>query len=122
MKFLALAIDTKEDFGAIIEFAGCGKHIVPIPAKPLIWVLRTLEQLHLSPLYKWVYETAPEDSFVSIDKAEQLLGYKPKYSNKDALLRNYQWYLEHYEEYNETGISHRAPWKQGILALVRVFF
>ena len=112
----------KEDFGSVLEFAGFGKHIVPVPAKPLIWVLRTLELLRLSPLYKWVYETAPEDSFVSIEKAERILGLQPKYSNKEALLRNYKWYLEHYKEYNSAGISHRVPWKQGILAIIRLFF
>ena len=51
------------------------------PARaPVIWTLRFLEALHLSPLYKWVYETAATDSFVSIEKAERVLGYKPKYS------------------------------------------
>jgi len=27
-------------------------------------------------------------------EAERVLGYKPKYSNKDALIRNYQWYVD----------------------------
>jgi len=112
-----------EDFGSVIKFAGTGKRIVPTPAKPLILVLRFLEFLHLSPLYKWVYETAPEDSFVSVEKAEKKLGFIPKYSNKDALLRNYKWYLKHYKEFEKsTGISHRAPWKQGILKFISWFF
>jgi nucleoside-diphosphate-sugar epimerase len=112
----------KEDFGSVLEYAGYGKRIIPVPARPLIWVLRLLEAVHLSPLYKWVYETAPRDSFVSIEKAERVLGFRPQYSNKQALIRNYQWYLDHYREYDKAGISHRAPWKQGILALVRLFF
>jgi len=112
----------KEDFGSVLEFAGYGKHIVTVPAKPLILLLRLLELFHLSPLYKWVYETAPEDSFVSIEKAERLIGFAPRYSNKQALVRTYEWYLDHYEEYNATGKSHRVPWKQGILKLVRLFF
>ncbi len=112
-----------EDFGAIMEYQKTNKHIIPLPAKPIIAVLRLLEILHLSPLYKWVYETAPEDSFVSIDKAEKQLGYKPKYSNKQALIRNYKWYLQHYEEFkHQTGVSHRLPWKQGILKAVSWFF
>jgi hypothetical protein len=74
-------------------------------------------------LYKWVYETASKDSFVSIEKAERVLGFKPKYSNKDALIRNYQWYLDHLDEFkDQTGISHRVPWKQGILKLAKIFF
>lgn len=113
----------KEDFGAVLEHAGHGKRIIGTPAMPLIWVLRVLEFFRLSPLYKWVYETAPHDSFVSIDKAKKKLGYAPKYSNKDALIRNYEWYMAHYQEYeNKSGVTHRVPWKQGILAFVRWFF
>jgi len=85
--------------------------------------LRFLEMLHLSPLYKWVYETACEDSFVSIEKAERVLGYAPKYSNKDALVRNYRWYVANLASFkNASGVSHRVPWKQGILRFVKVFF
>ena len=62
-------------------------------------VLRFLESLKSSPLYKWIYETAAEDSFVSIGKAEAQVGWKPKYSNKDALIRNFHWYLKSYKEF-----------------------
>jgi nucleoside-diphosphate-sugar epimerase len=112
-----------EDYQAVLDYAGHGKKIKPFPAAPMIWTLRMLEALNLSPLYKWVYETAATDSFVSIEKAERVLGFNPKYSNKDALIRNYKWYLEHEHEFKDmSGISHRVPWKQGILKLVKAFF
>ena len=79
--------------------------------------------MKLSPLYKWVYETACEDSFVSIEKAEKALGFNPKYSNKAALLRNYAWYLANAESFrDQSGVSHRVPWKQGILGLLKLVF
>lgn len=113
----------KEDYQAVLDYAGFGKKIVSFPAKPLIWSLRILEFLHLSPLYKWVYETASKDSFVSIKKAEERLGYKPKYSNKEALIRNYKWYIQNLETFSESsGVSHRVPWKQGILKFFKLFF
>jgi nucleoside-diphosphate-sugar epimerase len=113
----------REDYQAVLDRAGFGKKIVGFPAAPMIWTLRFLELLKLSPLYKWVYETAATDSFVSIEKAERLLGFKPKYSNKDALIRNYEWYIEHLDQFqNASGISHRVPWKQGILKLAKFFF
>ena len=60
---------------------------------------------------------------VGIEKAERVLGYKPRYSNKDALVRNYRWYVEHLDQFqNASGVSHRVPWKQGILRLAKVFF
>ncbi len=113
----------REDYQAVLDFAGFGKKIKGLPEKPIIFTLRVLEAMKLSPLYKWVYETASKDSFVSIDKAENILGFNPKYSNKDALIRNYQWYLDHLEEFQDkSGVSHRVPWKQGILKIAKIFF
>lgn len=113
----------KEDYQAVLDAADHGKRIIGFPAGPLILALRLLELLHLSPLYKWVYETASKDSFVSIQKAEQVLGFTPKYSNKEALLRNYRWYLDNLASFQHaSGISHRVPWKQGVLGVVKVFF
>jgi nucleoside-diphosphate-sugar epimerase len=113
----------REDYQAVLDAAGFGKKIIPLPAAPVIWALRILEALHLSPLYKWVYETAATDSFVSIEKAEQVLGFTPKYSNKEALVRNYRWYIEHLNEFEgASGVSHRVPWKQGVLRLAKILF
>jgi nucleoside-diphosphate-sugar epimerase len=114
----------REDYQAVLDYAGFGKQIRPLPiVTPIVLTLRLLEALHLSPLYKWVYETASKDSFVSIEKAQSILGYAPKYSNKQALVRNYQWYLDHLPQFEHaSGVSHRVPWKQGILRLAKVFF
>lgn len=113
----------RQDFQAVLDKAGHDKRILPFPAGPLIWVLRVLEFFKLSPLYKWVYETASKESFVSIEKAERVLGYAPKYSNQDALLRNYAWYLENLPKFEgASGVSHRVPWKQGALGLIKKLF
>lgn len=113
----------KEDYQVVLDKAGFGKKIIGFPAWPMIWALRFLELLHLSPLYKWIYETANKDSFVSIEKAEKVLGFAPKYSNQQALIRNYEWYLVNVGKFkNQLGVSHRVPWKQGILKIVKWFF
>jgi len=113
----------REDYQAVLDEAGHGKTIRGFPAAPMIWTLRVLERLRLSPLYKWVYETACEDSFVSIEKAERILGYAPRHSNKDALVRNYRWYVANLDTFkNASGVSHRVPWKQGILRFAKIFF
>jgi len=113
-----------EDYQAVLDKAGFGKRVVGTPAKPLIWALRILEFFKLSPLYKWVYETACEDSFVSTEKIEKTLNFYPKFSNKQALIRNYEWYLAslHTFEGKEGGVSHRVPWGQGILKFFKLFF
>jgi nucleoside-diphosphate-sugar epimerase len=113
----------REDYQAVMDRAGHGKRVKFFPAEPVIWVLRTLEFFHLSPLYKWIYETAHKDSFVSIEKAQTRLGWKPRFSNSDAMLRNYEWYLANRHLLgNQSGVSHRVPWSQGALKILKAFF
>ncbi len=113
----------REDYQAVLDAAGFGKKMVGLPAGPAIWALRALEALKLSPLYKWVYETAAKDSFVSIQKAETVLEWTPRYSSSEALVRNYRWYLENLHRFEHvSGVSHRAPWRQGVLKWVKRLF
>lgn len=111
------------DFQAVLDHAGFGKRIISIPVAPALWTLRILDRLNLSPLYPWVYETAIKDSYVSIERAEQKLGWKPQYSNKDALIRNYDWYVANLQNFEkQSGVTHRVPWSQGVLKIAKVFF
>lgn len=113
----------KQDYQAVLDAAGFGKRIIPFPVKPVVLALSILEKLKLSPLYPWIYETASTDSFVSIEKAQKVLGYRPEYSNQAALLRNYRWYLENKERLTRgAGLTHRLPWKQSALKLAKIFF
>jgi nucleoside-diphosphate-sugar epimerase len=113
----------KRDYQVVLDAAGHGKRVVGLPAAPMVWALRGLDRLGVSPLYRWVYETAGTDSFVSIDKARERLGWEPRYSNQEALLRNFAWYRENLDRFKgESGVSHRVPWKQGVLGLAKRLF
>lgn len=113
----------RTEYQAVLDAAGHGKRVIGVPAAPAVWALRALEKLGLSPLYTWVYETAGKDSYVSIDRARAQLGWEPRYANRDALLRNFAWYQANRETFaGESGISHRAPWKQGALGLLKRAF
>ena len=55
-------------------------------------------------------------------RAEERLGYAPRYSNREALIRNYDWFMANRAQFaGDAGIGHRQPWKQGALALVKRF-
>lgn len=113
----------KQDLEELFKSAKSGSRILPIPSTPLKIVLRVFEALHLSPLYKWVYETADKDSFVSIEKLKKTLNWTPKYSNAQALIKSYKWYLDNYSEVKlrTSGITHTVGWKQGILGVFKKF-
>lgn len=109
-----------EDVGALCSYAGTGSRVLKTPAWLVKGMLAIAEALHLSPLYKWVYGTADTDSFVSSEKIKAALGWQPEYSNSDALIRSYRWYLDHKAQSDSaTGITHRVAWDQGILKVVK---
>src|SRR5262249_35934971 len=81
----------REDLRALIAHAGSSSRLRPVPAKPAEVALRALELMRVSPLAEWHYKTAHKDSFVDVAKAQRLLGWEPRFSNREALTRTYDW-------------------------------
>ncbi len=109
----------RDDLQALIDHAGSGSALRPVPVGPAELALRALELAHLSPLAEWHYRTAYRDSFVSIEKARTLLGWEPRLSNAETLCATYDWYLEHRAEMRGAGTTHRVPWNQQALGLLK---
>jgi nucleoside-diphosphate-sugar epimerase len=109
----------REDLETLCAHAGSGARLRSIPARPAELVLRGLELAHLSPLAEWHYRTAYRDSFVGIDKARELLGWEPQLSNAETLCATYDWYLAHRDEMKSAGLTHRLPWDQRALGLLK---
>jgi nucleoside-diphosphate-sugar epimerase len=109
----------RDDLQALIEHAGSSSRLRPVPARPAEVALRALELTRLSPLAEWHYRTAHKDSFVSIDKARSLLGWEPRLSNAETLCATFDWYLAHRDELRAAGTTHRVPWDQRALGLLR---
>jgi nucleoside-diphosphate-sugar epimerase len=109
----------REDIEALAAHAGSGSRPRPVPARPAEIALRGLELARLSPLAEWHYRTAHRDSYVSIDKARRLLGWEPRLSNAETLCATYDWYLAHRDELGAAGTTHRVPWDQRALGVLR---
>lgn len=110
----------REDLGSLCDFAGTGARVMATPAWLVKPTLQLFEVMKLSPLYKWVYGTADKDSFVSVEKIEATVGWSPRHSNAEALIRSYRWYFDHHRALDQkTGITHRVAWNQGILKIIK---
>jgi len=109
----------RSDLQALIDHAGSSSRLQPIPVKPAELALRVLELLRVSPLAEWHYKTAHKDSFVDVTKAQRLLGWQPRLSNRDALIETYDWYLANRGRVGEAGVTHRVPWNQQALGLLK---
>lgn len=111
------------DLTAFLKHAESGSKLLHFPSRPLKFILSILEKLKISPIYKWVYDTADKDSFVSVEKAQNQLGWEPTYSNIDALNSTYDWYLGEGKIMAQNyGTGHRVAWKQGVLRFVKYLF
>ncbi|TNM59896.1 NAD-dependent epimerase/dehydratase family protein [Aliirhizobium smilacinae] len=108
----------REDFQAVLDAAGHGKRIIPLPLRPAAFILQALEATRLSPVYKRLYLKLVSGSYVETAKAKDILGFSARYSNKDALLETYRWYCDNRPSLSkETGVSHTSLWKQGALRI-----
>lgn len=112
----------RADLGALIAHAGSGSRLLPFPARVAEVGLRALELAHLSPLAEWHYKTAHKDSFVDVGKAERLLGWEPRLSNAQTLIDTYDWYMAHRGEWGDAGLTHRVPWNQQALGVLKRLF
>lgn len=109
----------RDDLEALISHAGSKSRLRPVPARPAELTLRALELARLSPLAEWHYKTAHRDSYVETSKAQQLLGWQPRYPNAEALTRTYDWYLANRGSLSGAGMTHRVPWNQRALAVFK---
>ncbi|RMH00933.1 MAG: NAD(P)-dependent oxidoreductase [Planctomycetota bacterium] len=107
-----------EDLGALFAHAGTGSRILPVPAPLAKGCLAVLGALRLSPLYRWVWGTADQDSWVDCSRL-RALGWEPRWSNAGSLIRTWDWYREHHAELRAAGTGHRNPWREGALGLLR---
>jgi nucleoside-diphosphate-sugar epimerase len=109
----------RTDLQALIDHAGSSSRLQPVPVKPAEIALRGLELLRVSPLAEWHYKTAHKDSFVDVSKAQRLLGWQPRLSNREALIETYDWYLANRGRVGGAGVTHRVPWNQQALGLLK---
>lgn len=112
----------RSDLGHVIRSVKSKSEITSIPTRPSQLILQILEILRLSPLSAWHYKTMPVPSFVSIEKAEKMLNWHPKKSNKKLFLESYLWYKKNrYKVLNRVGKTHRVGWNFKILNLISRF-
>ena len=113
----------REDMKAMCDYAGNGARPWGTPAGPVKLCLGCLRS-HWNFRRSTSGSTAPPIKTASSPskRRRSVLGWEPQYSNAQALIRSYQWYLDHKHEIAQgTGITHRIAWNQGILKFFKKF-
>ncbi len=112
----------RQDLGALIKHAKSKSKIIGFPVLASQLALGILEFFNLSPIVAWHYKTLPVNSYVSIEKAQKYLNFKPKKSNQDILIESYDWYKKNrYKIVGSRGTTHRVAWNFKVLNLLDHF-
>ena len=114
-----------DDFQAVLDAAGHGRRVIALPMAPTIGALRLLEMTGASPVYKRLIYKLSRDSYVSSAKARERLGYRPRHSSRDAILKTFAWWRANHAGTRRkaaSGRTSREAWKQGALGMVRHAF
>lgn len=110
----------REDLEALIQHASTSSKIVSIPGFLARPALAALDFLNLSPFVDLHYKTIDKDFYFDVTKAKRILGWQPKESNRDCLIKAYDWYLENSKSIDKDfGTTHRKAVKKGILSILR---
>lgn len=112
----------KRDLSALIKHAKSKSKIVGLPVLPSQIALSILEKFNMTPIVAWHYKTFPVNSYVSTEKAEKDLAFKPTKSNTEILIESYDWYKQHRSEFiNNVGTTHRTVWNFKLLEIINKF-
>ncbi len=106
----------------LAHHAGTDTKVKHLPKELTVNSLQLLDVMGLSPLAPWHYLTYGEDFYFDLSPLTEL-GWKPKYSNDEMLFEAYDYFVEHFEEFNKAdeGSAHRKKVKQKVLWLLKQF-
>jgi nucleoside-diphosphate-sugar epimerase len=105
----------RQDLEALIERVGSSSRLQPIPVVAIRAVLQPLALVGRSPFTAWHWHASAATFYASVEKAERELGWRPQFSNVDALERAYEEFLAG----RSGGSAHSAPLKGGLARLLR---
>lgn len=105
----------RQDLEELIARVGSTAKPQPVPVAAIRAVLQPLALVGRSPFTAWHWHASAATFYASVEKAERELGWRPRYSNVDALERAYEEFLAG----RSGGSAHSAPLKGALARLLR---
>ncbi|AKL73823.1 nucleoside-diphosphate-sugar epimerase [Actinobacteria bacterium IMCC26256] len=105
---------------AVCAHAGTGSRVKSLPARPASLAMHAASALHLAPFapYHWIMYS--KSLWFDIEHAKKDLGWSPKYSNAEAMIDSYDWFLAHRADASTGPKSHhRSSARQGALRILK---
>lgn len=113
----------RETLEALCAHAGTGSRVFSVPMAVAEAAMNLTSALRLSPLGPYHSLMYGRSLYFDIRRAQQELGWQPKWSNTEMICQSYDWYCAHKRRVQQrSGASpHSSALKQGVLGLVKRF-
>lgn len=85
-------VSVREQFEALIAFAGTGSTLRPLPKSLVQLGIQTLSRLKLAPIADEQQRVASQDRVLDLTRAGEQLGFHPLQRDVDVLISAYEWY------------------------------
>ena len=111
----------RETLEALIEHAKTNSKIRSLPSLVIIPLMKFFSFIRLSPLSPFHALMYGKSFYFDTTKIETELNLKPEFSNKNAIIQSYDWYVQNRESIllnTSTNSTHKSAVKQGVLSLV----
>ncbi|MBI5449613.1 NAD(P)-dependent oxidoreductase [Candidatus Gottesmanbacteria bacterium] len=113
----------RELYQSVIAYAKSSSKIISLPKFPALVALAILDRLNVSPLGVYQYSMIGQSMYADTTKIKKKLRWKPRKTNIDSFVENYEWYIQHKKEFTKIGSSNisanRSLPKMGIFTLLK---
>lgn len=110
----------RETLEALVRHAGTGSTVLSLPVRPAVAAMKGLSLVGLAPFAPWHWLGYGESFWFDISRAQNELGWQPKYSNVSMIIEAYEWFLAHRNDVGRSRASvHRSPVRQGVLRTLK---
>jgi len=110
----------RETLEALVAHAGTGSAVKSVPSSLAVAGMKVTSALGMSPLGAYHALMYGKNMWFDCARANERLGWQPKYSNEEMFKQSYDWYLINREQVMQqsSGSHHRSAVKQGVLKLI----
>jgi nucleoside-diphosphate-sugar epimerase len=110
----------RETLQALVDHAGTGSRVRPLPVAPARLAMRALGRAGLVPFAPYHWLIYAESLWFDVTKARTELGWEPRHSNASMLVESYEWFLAHRSDLaHARGSQHQSPARLGLLKLLK---
>ena len=108
----------KGDIDNLIEYTKSKSKTHCVNATISRQIMKILDKLNLSPFSEWHYSIIDKEYVFDISKAQKILGWTPKKSNKELFQESYDWFVNNYKNLNTVGTTHTTKLSPKIFKLI----